>query len=104
MGLVRSTCLKFDMAFLMFRDARFAYFSMTVFMSSTVMVASHCPGRRRCFARNSLLAAMAMEEFVADSVRSTCSPINDMIVLSDSLSSSPAFRVAVLVPLVSRRL
>ena len=70
MGLVRPTCLKFDMAFLMFEEARFAYFSMTIFMSSTVMVVSHCPRRSRCFARNSLLAAMAMEEFVADDMRS----------------------------------
>ena len=84
MGLVRPTCLKFDMAFLMFGEARFAYFSMTVFMSSTVMVVSHYFGRSRCFARNSLLAAIAMEEFVADGMRSTWSSINDMIVLSDS--------------------
>ena len=90
MALVRPTCLKFDMAFLMFGEVRLVYFSMTVFMSSTVMVVSHYFGQRRCFARNSLLVAIAMEEFIVDDVRSTCSPINEMIVLSDSRQTPTA--------------
>jgi hypothetical protein len=77
--------LKEEMAFFTFGEARYVYFSITSFMLSNDMVLSDACGRRRCSAKKSLLAAMAMDEVVALGLRSTCSPRRLLILTFDSL-------------------